>query len=197
VRLAHLYLASRSTALALTCLAGVAALMSLGLMVDDNEVIRSMLLTVAPVGVAAVVGASARNPFGEVEMVASASLARLRLGQIGLQIGLAGLTIALGASLTSSGQIAETLIRNGAGYAGLVMLGAWLFGAAASWVPAFAYGAVVLIADSAGVWTDRWWTWPTESAASDSALAFALMTLAAGMTALASQGARTSPPEVT
>lgn len=195
MRLTRLHLASRSTRLAAGYLVTLSILMSLGLLLGDNDTVSSMLLTIAPVGVAAVVGVSLRSPFGEVERIASASLATLRLEQVSLLLGLAGISMSVGASIVATSQIAGTIVRNGAGYVGLALLGAWLLGAAVSWLPALAYGGGVLIADSAGLWTGHWWMWPAEPPSSGSALAIALLTLAAGVATSSIKGEREPLPD--
>ena len=198
VRLASLYLRSRLTGGATAAVAAVAALAWLFLDLSEDRSLTTLLLTVMPVGAAVVVGASARSPFGEAERTASFSLPALRLGHLGGLLAWAGLALAAANTAAPGDAAAWTLVRNGAGYAGLALLGSRLLGAGVAWVPPVAYGVAVFV-----VWVgllepkpERWWLWPVQDGADGSAWATALVLLGGGLAVAAQWGPREESGEV-
>jgi hypothetical protein len=194
-RLIVLYLQSRRAGAALAVLAAVAAIAWWGLDRSHTDGLEHVLLTVMPLGAAAVIGAGAGSPFGETERTASRSVPALRLGHLGGLLLIAALTLAMANRAEPAADTAWTLVRNGAGYAGLALLGARLLGARLAWVVPIAYGLAVLVTEASGVPPERWWMWPVEDAPDGSARASALLLLAVGLLAIVPTGARETPGE--
>jgi hypothetical protein len=190
-----LHLQSRRTGAALVVLAVVAALAWWGLDRSHDEGLTTVLLTVMPLGAAAAIGAGAGSPFGETERSASRSLPTLRLVHLGGLLLCAALVLAAANRAEPAADTAWVLVRNGAGYAGLALLGARLLGAGPAWVVPIAYGMAVWAAQAVGVSAERWWMWPVEEAPDDSARLSALLLLGLGLLAVVPTGARETPGE--
>jgi len=195
-RLMLLYLQSRRTWATIGILAVVAAVTWWGLDRTGDAGLTTFLLTIMPLGAAAVIGVGAGSPFGEAERTASFSLPALRLGHLGGLLLCAALALAMANRAAPAAETAWSLVRNGAGYAGLALLGARLLGAGPAWAVPVAYVLAVPIAGLAGVPAERWWMWPAEDATDGSAWVSALLLLALGLAAIAVWGARDEPGEV-
>lgn len=194
-RLWTLYLRSRRVGPAVVAVAGVATLAWWLLAASDDPSLTMLLLTVVPLGAAAVVGVGAGSPFGEAERTASRALATLRLGHLGGLLAWEALALAVANRAEPGDATAWTLVRNGAGYAGVALLGARFLGAGVAWAPPVAYGALVAVAALGGADPDAWWLWPVRATGDGSALAIALGVLLAGLAIVAVQGARDVPGE--
>jgi hypothetical protein len=194
-RLVWLYLQSRRTWTALAILIVVAAVAWWSLDRSHTDKLTTLLLTVMPLGAAAVIGASAGSPFGETERTASRRLPALRLGHLGGLLLGAALALAVANRAAPATDTAWILVRNGAGYAGLALLGARFLGAGSAWVVPSAYGMAVWVESVAKVPPERWWMWPTENAPDGSAWVSALLLLAIGLLIIVSTGARETPGE--
>jgi hypothetical protein len=194
-RLVWLYLQSRRTWTALAILIVVATVAWWSLDRSHTDKLTTLLLTVIPVGAAAVIGAGAGSPFGETERTASRRLPALRLGHLGGLLLCAALALAVANRAAPASDTAWILVRNGAGYAGLALLGARLLGAGPAWVVPATYGMAIWVANVAKVPPERWWMWPTENAPDGSAWVSALLLLAIGLLAIVPTGARETPGE--
>jgi hypothetical protein len=181
--------------MALAILIFVAAVAWWSLDRSSNDGLTTLLLTSMPIGAAAVVGAGAGSPFGEAERTASFRLPALRLGHLGGLLLCAALALAVANRAAPATDTAWTLVRNGAGYAGLALLGALLLGAGLAWAVPATYGMAVWVASAAKVPPERWWMWPTEDAPDGSAWVSALLLLAIGLLLILPAGARESPSE--
>jgi len=191
-----LFLRSRRTAVAIATLAGVAAVTWWTLDQSRDASLTAMLLTVMPLGAAAVIGGGTGSPFGETERTASFPVPALRFEHLGGLLLLAALALTLANQAESAPAAAGILVRNGAGYAGLALLTARLTGAGLAWLLPVGYGMAVWSAKLAEVPAHRWWMWPAEDATDGSAWVSALLLLALGLAAIAVWGARDEPGEV-
>jgi hypothetical protein len=195
IRLVWLYLQSRRTWAAVAILLVVAGITWLSLERSHDLGLEMFLLTVMPLVAAAVIGASTGSPFGEPERSASRSLPALRLGQLVGLLLVAGLALALANQAESGTDTAWLLVRNGAGYAGLALLGARLLGSGPAWVIPVGYGLMVSIVARLLV-KETWWLWPAQDTADGSAWASALVLLGLGLVVIVPSGAREAPGEV-
>jgi hypothetical protein len=193
-RLLWLYLQSRRTWTALALLAGSAAA-GWGILERSHDTgLEAFLLIVMPLGSAVVIGISVGSPFGEAERTAGRSLPALRLGQLSGLLLVAGLSLALANAADTGTGTAWVLLRNGAGYAGLALLGARLLGSSVAWVVPVSYGLMVsLVARLLA--SEAWWLWPAQDTLDGSAWASALVLLGLGLVAIVPDGARESPGE--
>ena len=188
-RLALLFLRSRSTGPALVELAAVAGLGALVFVWAYDRSTAAFLTATVPLAPAVVLGAATHSPVGEAERTASRSLPALRLGH--LVVLLAGAVLAL-VTIGGAGRDDEAipiLLRNGAGFAGLALLGARLVGAGLSW----ALPLIALLTLSAG-WlvgrTDDLRPWAFQDVAAGHASAATLVALLAGLALVTAFGAR-------
>jgi hypothetical protein len=188
-RLTILFLRSRMAVPAILILTAVAAAAGLALAASEYTDLTLLLRMTAPLAAAAVVGATVRSPFGEAERTASQPLPPLRLAHLTLLLayGVAGLALA---SVVPDDGSLGMLLRNGAGFVGLALIGARILGTAASWLLPLAYGGGVYFAYLTRPSSDAWWRWPLQPANDDSALAIALALLATGLTIIVMTGAR-------
>jgi hypothetical protein len=188
-RLMILFLRSRMAVSALFVLTAVAVAAGLALDASHHTDLTLLLQLTASLAAAIVVGVSVRSPFGEAERTASQPLPPLRLAHLTLLLafGVAGFALA---SVVPDDDSLGMLLRNGAGFVGLALIGACLLGTAASWLLPLAYGGGVFFAYLARPVSDAWWSWPVQPAGDGSALAIALALLAAGLTIVVIAGAR-------
>ena len=199
LRLAQLYLRSRLAGWVVAALAGIGALTWWGLDRSDAFELTLLLLIVMPVAAATAIGVSARSPFGETERTASRSLPAPRLGHLGGLLLIAALAL-IAANQAESGAATDhafawVLVRNGAGYAGLALLGARFLGAGLSWVPPTAYGMAAYVVGIAREDKSAWWLWPVQDDTDGSSWVIALGLLGVGLLVVLLQGARETPGE--
>ena len=189
-RLVGLFLRSRRAGVAIAWLAVMTAPAWWGFDLDRSPEVAGLLTTIVPLGAAIVIGASAGSPFGESERTASRSLPVLRLGHVG------GLLVGGAVTLGAVGAVGPSevgvwpMVRNGAGFAGLALLGARSLGAGTAWVPPTAYGLAVHAAADAGAAPAAWWLWPLRDPSDRLAWTAALGLVVAGLGAVACYGAR-------
>ena len=195
-RLAWLYLRARLAGLAAAGLVGVAAATWFLLGLSDDRPLIKLILIVLPLAPAAVIGASLRSPFGETEVTASRPLPPLRLGHLAGLLAVAALALAAANTAAPGEDFGWLLVRNGAGYAGLALVGGRLVGAAASWVVPVAYGMFVVVAPLARA-LDREspWLWPLHPPVERPATLIALALLLAGLAIAVVFGPRNTPDE--
>jgi hypothetical protein len=193
-RLMILFLRSRMAVPALLVLTAVAAAAGLALDASDDADLTLLLRMTAPLAAAVVVGVSVRSPFGEAERTASQPLPPLRFAHLTLLLAYGVAGFALASVVPDDGSLGM-LLRNGAGFVGLALIGSWTLGTAASWLLPLAYGGGVFFAYLAQPDRDRWWRWPLQSAGDGSALAVALSLLAVGLAIVVIAGARDGPDE--
>lgn len=183
------FLRSRMVVPALLLLTAVAAAAGLALAASDYADLTLLLRLTAPLAAAVVVGVAVRSPFGEVERTASRPLPPLRLAHLALLLvySVVGFTLA---SVVPDDDSLGMLLRNGAGFVGLALIGAWMLGTAASWLLPLAYGGGAFLAYLIRPASEAWWRWPLQSADDGSALAIALALLAGGLAIVVIAGAR-------
>ncbi len=180
-RLLGLYLRSRRTVPALVALLGVAAATWALLNLIDNRTLTKLLLIIVPLAPAAIVGAALYSPFGETERTTSRPFPTLRLAQLTLLLVIAGGTAAI-ANLPALGEdFRWLLVRNGAGYVGLALLGARLGGATRAWIVPFLYGLFVVAAPGDALSRTSRWLWPLQPPAEQAALSIAVLVLLVGL----------------
>jgi hypothetical protein len=188
-RMAVLFLHTRMTRQALIMLTAISAAAGFALDASNYADLNLLLRMAVPIAAAVVVGIAVHSPFGEAERTASQPLPPLRLTHLALLLayGVAGLALA---SVVPNDGSLGMLLRNGAGFVGLALIGARILSTAASWLLPLAYGGGVFIAYLTRPDRDAWWRWPLQPANDDSALAIALALLATGLTIIVMSGAR-------
>jgi len=184
-----LFLRSRMAVPALLVLTAVAAAAGLALAASDDADLTLLLRMTAPLAAAVVVGVAVRSPFGEAERTASQPLPPLRFAHLTLLLAYGVAGFALASVVPDDGSLGM-LLRNGAGFVGLALIGAWMLGTAASWLLPLAFGGGVFFAYLARPVSDAWWRWPLQSADDGSALAIALSHLTVGLAIAVIAGAR-------
>lgn len=193
-RLAALFLRSRGAPPALAELAAIAALGAPLLGWWSGAETAPFLLAMVPLAPAVVLGAATRSPFGEAERTASRSLPWLRFGQVALLLAGGALALlAIGAAMRDGA--GWVLLRNGAGLAGLALLGARLLGAGLAWAPPLAYLAIVHVAWMANEGRGPWGHWVLTDAPTSRGTAVALLALLGGAALVVASGARTTVGE--
>jgi hypothetical protein len=188
-RLMTLFLRSRMAVPVLLVLTAVAAGAGLALDASHHTDLTLLLRMTAPLAAAIVVGVSVHSPFGEAERTASQPLPPLRFAHLTLLLAYGVAGFALASVVPDDGSLGM-LLRNGAGFVGLALIGAWLLGTAASWLLPLAYGGGVFFAYLNRPVSNAWWRWPVQSADDGSALAIAFSLLAIGLAIVAIAGAR-------
>jgi hypothetical protein len=173
---------------ALIALTAIAVAAAVALDASNHTDLVLLLRMAAPLAAAVVVGVSVGSPFGEAERTASQPLPPLRLAHITLLLAFGVAGFALASVLPDNGSLGM-LLRNGAGFAGLALIGAWLLGTAVSWLLPLAYGGGVYLAYLTRPPSDAWWCWPVQKAGDGSALVIALSLLAAGFAMVVFAGA--------
>jgi hypothetical protein len=193
-RLMRLHLASRRVPACLLALAACAVALRIVLhwTPASGPYAREIPLIVQAAA-GAVIGVTARSPFGEPERATGRWLPFLRLGTVAALTCAAFGALAVG---SVGGHLADGslgLLRNIAGFTGIALLGAALLGAGLSWIGPLAY---LLIADygiGAG-WTTPW-AWPARPPHDLGAWSCAALVFAAGVALIAVRGARDTPAE--
>jgi hypothetical protein len=188
-RLNVLFLRSRMAGPALLVLTAVAAAAGIALDASDYADLTLMLRMTAPLAAAVVVGVAVRSPFGEAERTASRPLPPLRLTHLALLLACGAGGFALASLLPDDGSLGM-LLRNGAGFAGLALIGARILGSAASWLLPLTYGGGVFFAYLVQPDRDRWWRWPLQPADDGSAQVIAIALLVTGLAIVVLTGAR-------
>ena len=194
-RLATLFLRSRATAPVLAELAALAVLGAALLAWSDNPAVVAFLLAVLPLAPAVLLAAATASASDEAERTVSRPLPPLRLGHLGLLLGAASLSLLAVALAAPDDNALAPLLRNGAGLAGLALLGARLLGAPLAWAFPVAHLALVGAALAREVRPDRWWLWPHPAAPAGPALAAALLALLLGLALVAARGPRPPRPD--
>lgn len=192
MRFAGLYLRSRLAGHMAAYLLGVALLGWLGTRLFQTLV---PVPVVAPLAAACLMGLSIRSPFGEIETTTSRPLPVLRLGHLAGLLAYGAVTLSFATPQWGMDQADWLFARNLLGFTGLSLLSARVLGSGSSWVPPFAYGAIVLIAgrDVRGEWTG--WVWPTQPIEDVPSAFVASVLLAAGLIVACLTGAREIPGE--
>jgi hypothetical protein len=188
-RLTILFLRSRMAVPVLLVLTAVAVAAGFALDASNHADLTLLLRMTAPLAAAIAVGVSVRSPFGEAERTASQPLPPLRFAHLTLLLAYGVAGFALASVVPNDGSLGM-LLRNGAGFVGLALIGAWMLGTAASWLLPLAYGGGVYFAYLTRPVSDAWWRWPVQPAGDGSALAIALSLLAVGLAIVVTAGAR-------
>lgn len=179
-RVLELYLASRHAGRALAGILGSTALTWLLLTRSSEPQMIQLIWIVMPLVPAVVIGVSTWSPFGEVEHTASRPLLRMRAVHLGGLLLCATLGLAVAGLVAMDPELRWVLVRNLAGYTGLALIGARVFGPAFgstfSWVLPLAYGFLVRT-----VGDERRWAWAGQTSDRDSASVIAIILLTIGL----------------
>ena len=189
-RLLGLFLRSRRAGSALAGLVAIAAVAWWCFELRRSPAMIGPLTAVVPLGVATVVGVSAGSPFGETERTASRSLPVLRLGQLGGLLACGAMALGSTEAVGPAEVSVWSIVRNGAGFAGLALLWGRYLGAGTSWLPPTAYGLAVHAAAEASAVRAAWWLWPLRDGADRVAWTAALGQVIVGLGGAARHGAR-------
>lgn len=200
MRLAQLYLRSRSTCIAVMCLLGIAAsawacsglyLQPRSMSGGQSLLVPAMLL--APLASSVVIGVSTYSPFGEMERACSCRLYVLRLGHL-LCLVLVSMSALAIAARPWEQQFAELVLwRNLAGFTGLALLGAWTLGSHLSWIVPLAYGLLSFLTGQVQRGSDvEWagWAWPMRLTSDGPSVLITIALLIVGLGAASLFGAR-------
>lgn len=194
-RLLGLYLRSRRSLPALLIVLGLAAATWLLLAWVADRTATKVLLIILPLAPAAIIGAALGSPFGEAERAAGQPLPLLRLAQLALLLLVAGSAFAV-ANLPAMGDdFRWLLLRNGAGYAGLALLGVRLLGAQRAWLVPLFYGLFVTLAPGHALSRESRWLWPIHPPAYGAAVLIAVALLTAGLLVGVLGGSRATADE--
>lgn len=127
----------------------------------------------------------------ELERSTPARWRWIRLGHVALTALPVSAAVALTGLWEPQTYGAFELVRNTAGFAGLVAASATVLGSRLAWVPPFVYAAVVYIVAPQPLSTDTaWWTWPVQPWSAAPAAWAAGTLLVAGTAAYVVHGAR-------
>lgn len=175
-----LYLASRRASRALLGILGSAALTWLFLALSSDPGRITLVGIIMPLVPAVVIGVSAWSPFGDVERAASLPLLRMRIAHLGGLLSCAVVALVVVSMVEIAPDVRWMLVRNLAGYTGLALIGARVFGpafgATFSWLLPLAYGFLVrAVGDGA------WWAWAGHTSTSDAASLVAIVLLTIGL----------------
>lgn len=193
-RLVRLHLASRRVLTCLLALAVGAALLRIALHWIPHSGLGSQQLPLTiEAGAAGVIGVTTRSPFGEPERATGRWLPFLRLGtSVALTaVAVAALSAGSAAAHLTNGTLG--ILRNTAGFTGIALLTAALFGGALAWAGSVAYLVVSLQAISAA-WTTPW-IWQARPPHDLGAALCAALVFAAGIIVMTVRGARDSARE--
>jgi hypothetical protein len=188
-RLPLLFVRSRSAGQALLILTVVAVASTTALALTSNPDLTLILRMAAPLAAAIVVGAAVRSPFGEAEQTASHPLPPLRVAHLVLLLACGATGLALAGVAPGVGSLGM-LLRNGAGFVGLALLGARLLGTGVSWLLPLGYGGATFVDYLLQPNRDASWRWPLQPSGDHTALALALTLLAIGLGAIVTAGSR-------
>ena len=174
--LLRLYLRSRLAAQAGATILGIATTIAFFLWLSSAEALTMLIATISPIGIAAVLGASAMTPFGELEQTTSHPLPGLRLLHLSSLLLCNVLALFAAGFLSPLPDLPLILARNGLGYTGLALLSIRFTGASKSWIVPLAYGASAFLSGS-----ERLWAWPIHHGSDGKALAIAFMLVLLGL----------------
>jgi hypothetical protein len=192
-RLVRLYLVSRRTRTALLLLAviGVALRASQPLTRGTGLFPRLTLLLVI-LAAACVIGTATHNPFGETERTASSPLTSLRLAHLIALTAAAAAFMAVFAWSAAYGSTPAAILRNLAGFTGIALLTARIFGAHVSWTLPLGY--VMYCGGQLDIQASSRWSWPLLPAGDVTATVIAFGLLALGIAAACVTGGRPGEP---
>ena len=143
-RLMILFLRSRLAGPTLLVLTAVAAAAGFALDASDDADPTLLLRVTVPLAAAVAVGVAVRSPFGDAERTARQPLPPLRFVHLALLLACGVAGCALASVVPDDGSLG-ILLRNGAGFVGLALIGAWTLGTAAPWLlPAVAFSLLVV-----------------------------------------------------
>ncbi len=194
LRLVRLHAASRRVLTCVLVLAACAVALRTALhwLPRTGTFSRQIPLTLEAAA-AAVIGVTARSPFGEPERATGRWLPFLRLGTCLALAGAAVGALAAGSASAHLAGGAAGLLRDVAGFTGIALLTAAVLGGALAWIGPIAYLAVTLPALT-GQWTTPW-VWPARPPHDHGAAICAALVFAAGVAVVTVRGARDSVRE--
>ena len=189
LRLVRLYLASRRVLTCLLVLAAAAVALRTALhWLPRTGTFSRQIPLIIEAGVAAMIGATTRGPFGEPERATGVRLPVLRLG---VSLALAAAALGALAAGSASAHLADGrlgLLRDLGGLTGIALLAAVALGGAWSWIGPIGYLGAVALPALAGHWTTPW-AWPARPPHDRGAAICAALVFAAGLAAVALRGA--------
>jgi hypothetical protein len=181
-RLVRLYLGSRRTRAAIVLLAIIgAALRASQPLTSGTGVFPQLTLMLVIVAAACVIGTATRNPFGETERTASSPLAILRLAHLIALTATAAAFVAIFAWSAAYGSTPTAILRNLAGFTGIALITATIFGAHVSWTLPLGY--VMYCGGQLDIQATSLWSWPLLPAGDIMATAIAIGLLTMGIAA--------------
>ena len=190
-RLATLYLRSRQTGPMTLALTAVTVVAGVGLAASNSVDLDRFLRMVAPLAAAVVIGAGVGSPFGEAERTASRALPPIRLGHLSLLLATGAVLLALANIAPADGGLG-ILLRNGAGFVGLSLVGARLLGSGTYWMFPLAYAGAVLADFLVKPDRDASWRWPLQPADDGTSVVITLALFVVGIAVVAWFGSRDS-----
>ncbi len=191
MRLWYLHLRSRIAGWAALALAAIGGLTGLWLaQIGQPGVAMQLLLVVMPLAGALVIGASLYSPFGELEASASYPVPVLRLGHLAGLLLLGAMALGVAARAGGTASVEGQVLRNLAGFAGLVLLSVPVLGSRLSWIAPLAYGVLAFWMGASVPERPATWAWPLQPGDDKAAMATALLLLAIGLAGAVLPGAR-------
>lgn len=189
LRLVRLYLASRRVLGGLLVLAACAVALRTALhWLPRTGAFSRQIPLIIEAGAAAMIGVTARSPFGEAERVTGRWLPVLRLGVSLAVAGTAFGALAAGAASAHLAGGTLGLLRDLGGLTGIALLAAVVAGGGLSWVGPIGYLGITLPALTGG-WATPW-VWPARPPGDRGAAICAALVFAAGIAAITLRGAR-------
>ena len=187
--LVGLFLRSRVASVATYLLAGLGAAAWVLSLSTDIPCHSLLIRVIFPFSAAAVIGFSARSPFGDAEEAVGNPLPRLRTGHLGGLLLRGMIVFALAGTADPGADAAIIMVRNLLGFTGLMLVGGTLTGVGKAWIVPFTWGAIAFLAampdDTAG-----WWAWPVRPADHAGAFIAALLVAVAGLFLAGMRGTR-------
>ncbi|MFJ5518014.1 hypothetical protein ACIQB4_13235 [Streptomyces griseoluteus] len=156
---------------------------------------RAPVVTLAPLGAAAVIGASLRSHSEELDRTAVRPWWPRRLAWLASLTAVAALVLPLAVLGHAQTFGPPAMIRNVLGCTGLTALSAVFLSARLSWLPACAVvSAAAIVSSGARGPVATLWAWPLQPGAQPAAWTAALTVFAAGAALYAAHGARPEGP---
>ncbi len=152
--------------------------------ISENSSLSVPWVVVIPMATAAVIGISSRSAVDTLEAGAARSLPALRLAHLAAVLLIASAATLWGSSGLTDEFGSPAALRNLAGFTGLALISAAIFGGATAWALPVAMGVTVLTA-GASEGRPHTWAWPIHPNTDSTALIAASVLLLLGTIALA------------
>lgn len=157
------------------------------------------LLVFVPLAVACVIGASTTSPCEEIERLAYRSRVFLRLIHLGGLLLLSMMGLVILALMWPGPSVSTSLVRNLAGFVGLALLAALLFGGKLSWLFPIAWTSMSFFAPRTthdGASRVAAWAWPVQPDRELSATIIAMLLFLSGFVGMIVLGERRAAQDV-